>query len=353
MKPVSVLIVDDSVFIRKILEQLLSEDPGIHVLGSACDPIEAREKIKALNPDVLILDIEMPKMDGIEFLEKIMTLRPMPVIMFSSLTQKGALATVRALELGAFDAIGKPIKNQTPETIAQLKEDLISRIYAAATSRHTHKRPMRSTSQSQIVPFHIHPSKSDYIIAIGASTGGVEALRDVFLQLPSNVPPIVITQHMPSSFTTSFATRLNELSHVNVCEAENHQRLKPGHAYLAPGGFHMRVVRVGKDLVCKIEEGPTVSGHKPSVDVLFQSVAQAAGSRAVGVILTGMGRDGAQGLKDMRKVGAHTIGQNEATAIVYGMPRVAHEMGAVCIQVPLLDIPKEMLGFCQKGKDSA
>lgn len=352
--PISVLIVDDSALIRQIFSEMLSSEPDIKVIGTAADPYDAREKIKKLNPDVITLDIEMPKMDGLSFLEKIMTLRPMPVIMASSLTQNGAEATIKALEIGAFDTVAKPVSNQTRNTLSILKEELVSKIRAAASANMaSHTTSRMAPSSNLIVPFHPTSPLQRHMIAIGSSTGGVEALREVFIRLPANVPPIVITQHMPASFTGSFAARLNSLSQVEVCEATNHERIKPGHAYIAPGGMHMKVVRIGSELVCKLEEGAPVSGHKPSVDVLFHSVAEAMGPRAVGVILTGMGKDGAIGLKAMRESGAYTIGQNQATCVVYGMPQAASKIGATQVELALNDIPERMLRACEKAERAA
>lgn len=350
-KPITVLVVDDSALIRQMFRDMLSSEPDIEVLDTACDPLEARDKIKKLNPDVLTLDIEMPKMDGLSFLEKVMTLRPMPVIMCSSLTQKGADETVRALEIGAFDYISKPVTNQTRDTIGALKEQLVTKVRAAAKanlSSHTARRRAPDAPPA-IVPYNPPGGKSRHIIAIGSSTGGVEALREIFLRLPANSPPIVITQHMPETFTKSFAARLNSLSQLNVSEAVNHARLKDGHAYIAPGGStHLKVVKIGGDYVCKLEEAPPVSSHRPSVDVLFRSVAEAAGAKAIGVILTGMGKDGAEGMKMMRDSGAYNIGQNQATCVVYGMPQVAHKLGATHIELPLNDIPAAILKQCER-----
>lgn len=346
-RPITVLIVDDSALIRKMFSSLLSQEPDIEVLDTACDPFEAREKIKKLNPDVLTLDIEMPRMDGISFLEKIMTLRPMPVIMISSLTQKGADISLRALELGAFDTIAKPVDQQTPQTIALLKNDLIAKVRAAASANIRGRARSNLPAISAILPFN--PTASvRHIIAVGASTGGVETLKDIFSRLPANTPPMVITQHMPERFTQSFAARLDSVSQMRVTEAANHDRLMPGHAYIAPGGQHLKLVRVGAEYVCKLEDGPTVSGHKPSVDVLFHSVASAVGPRAVGIILTGMGKDGAEGMKAMRDAGAYTIGQNEASCVVYGMPQAAMKAGAVMIETSLEELPKQLLNYCEK-----
>ncbi|MDR3423869.1 MAG: chemotaxis response regulator protein-glutamate methylesterase [Alphaproteobacteria bacterium] len=349
-KKIRVLIVDDSFLIRQMFSEMLAAEPDIEVLDTASDPYDAREKIKRLNPDVLTLDIEMPKMDGLSFLEKIMTLRPMPVVMASSLTQKGAEATLKALEMGAFDYVSKPQLKQTPDTIGALKDELVAKVRAASKANIVRRGNVHSSATtSLVVPFHPPGGKARHIIAIGASTGGVEALREVFLRLPANCPPIVVTQHMPQAFTKSFADRLNGLSQVTVSEAVNHARLKDGCAYIAPGNLHLKLVKVGADFVCKLEDSPPVSGHRPSVDALFHSVAEVAGSRAVGVILTGMGKDGSEGMKAMRDCGAYNIGQNEASCVVYGMPQVAAKVGAVHVEMALRDITAAVLRFCERG----
>jgi two-component system chemotaxis response regulator CheB len=347
MKKITVLIVDDSALIRQMFKEMLSSESDIEVVDTASDPIDAREKIKRYNPDVLTLDIEMPKMDGLTFLEKIMALRPMPVIMISSLTQRGADETIRALELGAFDYLGKPVTNQTRETIGALKDQLVAKVRAAAIANiqsRSHSRHMLSSGE--VLAFHPPTGKSSHIIAMGSSTGGVEALRNIFVKMPSNCPPIVIAQHMPEAFTKSFAARLNGLSQVSISEATNHARLQDGHAYIAPGNMHLKIIKIATDYVCKLEDSPPVSSHKPSVDVLFHSVADAAGGHAIGVILTGMGKDGAEGLKAMRDAGAYTIGQNESSCVVYGMPKVAKKLGATHIELPLMDIPAAVLKRC-------
>lgn len=351
MKKITVLIVDDSALIRHMFSDMLSSEPDITVLGTASDPFDAREKIKQLNPDVLTLDIEMPKMDGLSFLEKIMTLRPMPVIMVSSLTQKGAEETLRALELGAYDYLSKPVSNQNADTIGLLKEELVAKVRAAANAN-MKPRSMsarHANTSTEQASFNPPGGKSKYIIAIGASTGGVEALREVFIKLPENAPPIVVTQHMPGAFTKSFAERLNNISKITVSEAVNYGRLQAGHAYIAPGGdCHLRIARLGGHIICKVEAGPPVSGHRPSVDALFHSVAEIMGSHAVGVILTGMGKDGALGMKAMHEAGAYNIGQNQGTCVVYGMPQMAKKMGAIDIELPLSAIPSAMLKLCER-----
>jgi two-component system chemotaxis response regulator CheB len=272
--------------------------------------------------------------------------------MVSSLTQKGAEATIRALEIGAFDYVGKPVFNQNRETIGALKTLLLEKIRAAANANIAQRGATHEAAAPLIAPFHPQ-GIPDKIIAIGASTGGVEALREVFLRLPANAPPIVVTQHMPEAFTKSFAARLNGLSQVTVSEAVSHARLKAGCAYLAPGNKHLKIIKIGAEFVCKLDDGAPVSGHRPSVDVLFHSVAEAAGARAVGVILTGMGKDGAEGMKHMRERGAYNIGQNKTTCVVYGMPQMAAKAGATHRELSLADIPAAVLKLCEKQGEEA
>lgn len=338
MSKIKVLIVDDSAFVRQVLTDMLAKEPGIQVVGAVPNPIIAREMIKSLNPDVLTLDVEMPRMDGLSFLEKIMTLRPMPVVMISSLTQQGAEAAVRALELGAFDFVAKPSIGLI-DGLNGLKEEIVLKIKAAAVARIrplSEERPVRIASG---VTFR----SSEKIIAIGASTGGVEALQELLSAFPADCPAIVIAQHMPPMFTASFAARLNQCCAVTVSQAVDGERVLPGHAYIAPGGLHLQLARNGANYVCSVNEEPPVSGHRPSVDVLFRSVARFAGANAVGVILTGMGKDGAAGLLEMRKAGASTIGQDEATCVVYGMPKAAHDIGATEAEYPLHKIAGQAL----------
>lgn len=349
MKPISVLIVDDSAFIRQMFTEILSSEPDIKVVGVATDPYDARAKIKELNPDVITLDIEMPKMDGLSFLEKIMALRPMPVLMVSSLTQNGADEAIRALEIGAFDYVGKPVHQQTRDTLNALKDELVSKVRAAVGAGLAKRSMARAArgAKAQPVPFNPAQTARYPVIAIGSSTGGVETLIDIFFHLPENAPPIVITQHMPPNFTRSFAARLNNLSLLNVSEAVENMPLRPGHAYIAPGNRHLQIMP-GKDgLVCHLDDGPAVLNHRPSVNVLLESVAAAAGANAVGVILTGMGRDGADGLLRMRKLGARTIAQDEGSSIVYGMPKSAMQIGAAEMECALQDIPRQVLKLCE------
>lgn len=348
MKPITVLIVDDSATIRRLLTAVLSADPEIQVVGAAPEPSVARQMIKDLNPDVITLDVEMPHMNGLEFLEKIMRLRPQPVVMVSTLTQKGAEVTLAALELGAIDYYAKPTEN----VVALLEAggaELIEKVKNAAQAhvrpRSTPHQPPAAPSASD-VPFD--PGNS--LVAIGSSTGGVEALIEVLSHFPANCPPTVITQHMPAHFTTSFANRLDRLCRPKVAEAVDGATLAPGHIYLAPGGEqHLEVSGVGT-YRCRLVDADPVNGHRPSVDVLFRSVARHVKERAIGVQLTGMGRDGASGLLEMRQVGAATLGQDEASSVVYGMPRVAFEIGAVENQLPLEKIGPEILRLC-KGRN--
>lgn len=343
------LIVDDSATMRGLITAALQRDPGIEVVGQATCAAEARQAIKTLNPDVLTLDIEMPAMNGLEFLEKIMRLRPMPVVMVSTLTSRGADATLQALELGAFDCVAKP-------SVAGLHafDALAATVRAAARARvrpRLHPVPGRPAPMARPLPGYRPDGR---VLAIGSSTGGVEALLAILTQLPANCPPTVITQHMPEAFTRSFAERLNRACAAEVSEATDGAPLLPGRIYLAPGGpAHLQIAGSGT-WRCRLRADDPVSGHRPSVDVLFASVAKAAGPRALGVILTGMGRDGAQGLLAMRQGGARTLGQDEASCVVYGMPKVAFEVQAVEKQVRLEGIAAEIIEITnlQRGKES-
>ncbi len=341
-----VLIVDDSALIREILSSVLQSDSELEVVGTAADPLVARQMIKDLNPDVLTLDIEMPRMDGLAFLEKVMTLRPMPVIMVSTLTQKGAITTLRALELGAVDFVAKPTSDlQTG--IASLGNELIPKIKSAARiNMQAGYRPSSAPAKPTTVPPNADYASEHMAIAIGASTGGVVALRTVLCGLPVNAPPVLITQHMPPKYTKSFAERLNQVCAATVVEARHGQQVRPGHVYIAPGGQHLELKRNRGGYLCRVFEGLSVSGHCPSVDVLFTSFAENAGDQAVGAILTGMGRDGAVGLLQMRRAGARTFGQSEASCVVYGMPRAASEIGAVTSELPLNQIAPAILQAC-------
>ena len=340
-KPVRVLIVDDSAVIRQLLSMLLSDDPEIEVVGTASDPYIARERIKALNPDVVTLDVEMPNMDGVTFLRKIMTLRPMPVVMVSTLTQAGAEITIEALEIGAVDFIAKPTVD-VANALTALATELQAKIKSAAHARVGIRRvpaPLRQRERPL--------GRSEKIVAVGASTGGVEALKALLMDMPAECPPILITQHMPPRFTAAFAERLNRECPMTVSEAKHDDPVEPNHAYIAPGSHHLELVRSGGHYKCRLDDGPTVSGHRPSVDVLFKSVAHIAGKAAIGVILTGMGKDGSNGLLDMRTAGAITLGQDEASSLIYGMPRAAFERGAVMRQVSLSHMADAILDACE------
>jgi two-component system, chemotaxis family, protein-glutamate methylesterase/glutaminase len=321
---IKVLVVDDSATMRALIIDALRADPDIHVVGQAADPIEARSAIKDLNPDVVTLDIEMPNMNGLEFLERLMRLRPIPVVMVSTLTQRGADISIAALELGAIDCIGKPVAGG-----GEGFRELASKVKAAAQARlQAAGAPAPTPSRTE------EYSPSGAVVAIGASTGGVEALIKVITAFPANCPPTLITQHMPVTFTASLAARLDRLGAPGVSVAQDGDELRVGQVYLAPGDRHLRVTG-GRTLRCRLGDDGPVSGHKPSVDALFGSVAESCGARAVGVILTGMGKDGAAGLLAMRQAGAATFGQDQDTSVVFGMPRAAFELGAVGRQLAL------------------
>jgi len=345
---IKVLVVDDSALIREVLTRTLARDGDIEVIGVASDPLEARQKIKTLTPDVVTLDIEMPNMNGLAFLDKLMRLHPLPVVMVSTLTKKGASETLLALELGAVDFVAKPSADLSGG-IEAFGADLREKVRAAAHSRV--KMPgTAGGSQAKLVTA---AAPAGTVIAIGASTGGVDAIRTVLTQMPLDCPPIVIAQHMPPGFTRRFAARLDELCDIDVSEVEDRMPLRDGHAYVAAGDRHMRIERVSGQFRARLGEDALVSGHRPSVDVLFQSVAKVAGSLSVGVILTGMGRDGATGLKTMRDAGAYTIGQSASSALVYGMPRVAFEEGAVIEQVAVEAVAGRVAAALTRLKSAA
>jgi two-component system chemotaxis response regulator CheB len=348
MKNVRVLVVDDSSTMRSLISNALSRDDEIEVVGQARDALEAREAMKALDPDVVTLDVEMPNMNGIEFLEKIMRLRPTPVIMVSNLTSHGTEETIRALEIGAFDCVAKPSSGE-----AMIFADLPAKVKAAAAARPQMAQARLRRGSGAEKPTTVHSDyKSDgKVVAIGASTGGVEALIAVISRFPANCPPTVITQHMPGTFTKSFADRLNRLCLPRVCEASDGAPLQQGLVYLAPGGIAHLEVAGGKQMICRLNTTGPINGHRPSVDVLFESVAETVGSRSVGVILTGMGRDGAEGLVSIRKAGGRTLGQDPTTSLVYGMPKVAFERGCVERQLPLERIGNEILRLTNRNEE--
>lgn len=337
---IRVLIVDDSATARAVLREILESDPTIEVVATASDAYVARDKIVELKPDVVCLDVEMPRMDGITFLKRLMHYMPVPVVMVSSLTQNGAKTTLEALEAGAVDFVGKP-HSHIYDGVETMREELLSKIKMASRVR-VRQRSLQSVQQANMTSLAETTHK---ILAIGASTGGTEALKDVLMGLPRNAPGTIIVQHMPSNFTGPFAERLNGLCAMEVREAKNGDSITPGVALIAPGDYHMVVRRSGARYYVEIGSGDKVSGHRPSADVLLNSVAKIAGVNAIGVILTGMGGDGARGLLAMRNAGAHTIGQDEASCIVYGMPKVAYELGAVERQLALSKIPQGILDF--------
>lgn len=345
MGKIRVLCVDDSALMRQLMTEIINSHADMEMVASAPDPLVARDMIKEFNPDVLTLDVEMPRMDGLDFLEKLMRLRPMPVVMVSSLTGKGSEVTLRALELGAVDFVTKPSLGIREGMLAY--SQMIADKVRAASRAKLHARG----AQPAPVMLKAGPLlSSEKLIAIGASTGGTEAIRHVLQPLPATSPALLITQHMPPGFTRSFAERLNKLCQITVKEAEDGERILPGHAYIAPGAMHLELVRSGANYQVKLNEGPPVNRHKPSVDVLFKSVAQYAGRNAVGVILTGMGNDGAAGLLAMNKAGAWTIAQNEASCVVFGMPREAIALGGASEVVDLHQISQHMLVKISAGQ---
>lgn len=345
---IKVLIVDDSALIRGVMKEIINSQPDMEVVGVAPDPLVARDLIKQTNPDVLTLDVEMPKMDGLDFLERLMRLRPMPVVMVSSLTERGSEVTMRALELGAVDFVTKP-KASIQSGLLEYTELITDKIRIASRAK---VKALSAAAGAQgaaagISLAHVRNplTSSEKLIIIGASTGGTEAIKEFLVQLPPDCPGILITQHMPPGFTRSFANRLDKLSRISVKEAEGGERILPGHAYLAPGHSHLLLVRSGANYMTKLDQGPPVNRHRPSVDVLFHSAAISAGKNAVGVILTGMGKDGAAGMLEMRKAGAYNLAQDEASCVVFGMPKEAIAVGATHEVAPLHDLPGRVLEF--------
>lgn len=327
---IRVLIIDDSSFIRLTLRKILDSDPAIEVVGEAIDPFDAREKIKALNPDVLTLDIQMPKMDGITFLEKLMSLRPMPVVMVSTLTEKGAVETLKCLELGAIDYVSKPTENLM-DNIHRISVELCEKVKTAARAQVRFSKapsplPLSSSHSSEKPQPGLNYSR---LVYIGSSTGGVEALMTIISQLPAHCPPIFIVQHMPEKFTASFAERLNRLCKPHVFEAKNNMKVHSNCVYLAPGHAHMIVEKTSFGLQIRLHDGDNITGHKPSVSVLFDSAIAVSPKHSMALMLTGMGKDGALSMKDLRDAGALTYGQNEESCVVYGMPKAAKDAGAI------------------------
>ncbi|KLJ02779.1 chemotaxis response regulator protein-glutamate methylesterase [Luteimonas sp. FCS-9] len=353
MTPVRVLVVDDSAVVRQLLTELLSADRDIEVVGSAADPLLAREKIKRLAPDVLTLDVEMPRMDGLVFLDNLMRLRPMPVVMVSSLTERGADITLQALALGAVDFVAKPRIN-VAHGLEDYAQEIAAKVKAAARAQvRSAPRPASRHASGPAAPAAAAPvalryRTTDRLIAIGASAGGTEAIRVVLEAMPPDAPAIVLTQHIPASFSTPFAERLDRHCAMLVREARDGETILPGHAYLPPGDHHLRVVRDGARWRCRLDPGPPVNRHRPAVDVLFRSVAQAAGANAVAAILTGMGDDGARGLLELREAGAATLVQDEASSVVWGMPGAAWKLGAAQECLPLERIAQRLLTLARR-----
>lgn len=345
---IKVLIVDDSALIRSVMSEIIGSQPDMEVVGVAPDPIVARELIKQTNPDVLTLDVEMPRMDGLDFLEKLMRLRPMPVVMVSSLTERGSEITMRALELGAVDFVTKP-KLSIQSGMREYAEMIADKIRIASKVRirpRTIQHSEVKSSGDSALPMIRNPlTSSEKLIIIGASTGGTEAIKSFLMQMPSDCPGILITQHMPEGFTRSFAKRLDGLCKIAVSEAVGGERVLPGHAYIAPGHSHLLLARSGANYVTKLDDGEPVNRHRPSVDVLFRSAAASAGKNAVGVILTGMGKDGAQGMLEMKNAGAYNFAQDEASCVVFGMPREAIAVGASHEVASLNELPAKVLQY--------
>lgn len=344
---IKVLVIDDSAMIRKIFSQELAKDPEIEVVGTAPDPIVGRDQIVYLKPDVITLDVEMPRMDGLTFLEKLMKHYPMPVVVVSSLATRGGEVALRAMELGAVEVISKP---GSAYSVGDMSEQLIEKVKAASKVK-VFKSPTlsaNSVSSSRIASSAISVKTTNKIIAIGASTGGTEALREVLVNMPANSPPIVIVQHMPQNFTKAFADRLNSICSIQVKEAVDGEYLSVGKALIAPGNKHMEIRRSGTSYYVSLIDGPMMFHQRPAVEILFNSVAKYAGKNAVGAILTGMGKDGAQGLLNMRMAGANTVAQDEKSSVVFGMPKEAIDLGAAQTVQPLSNIAKTLIDFCNQ-----
>ena len=355
MAKTRVVVVDDSALVRGLLAEIINRQPDMECVGAASDPLVAREMIRKLNPDVITLDVEMPRMDGIDFLSKLMRLRPMPVVMVSTLTERGAEVTLRALELGAVDFVAKP-KIGVANGLRLLAEDITDKVRTAARA-HVRRLPPAAAAAAVASPgtpaaMGVRPAalvanlgrlSTEKIIFIGASTGGTEATKEVLMNLPPDAPAVVITQHMPPGFTKSYATRLDSLCRIRVKEAVDGDRILPGHAYIAPGGLHLSVERSGANYVARVRDGEPVNRHKPSVEVLFDAAAKVVGPNALGVMLTGMGADGARAMKTMRDAGSWNVCQDEASCVVFGMPREAIAAGAAHEVLPLQRIAPALI----------
>ncbi|MBA4341945.1 MAG: chemotaxis response regulator protein-glutamate methylesterase [Methylibium sp.] len=353
MAKTKVVVVDDSALVRSILTEIINRQPDMECTGAASDPLMAREMIRNLNPDVITLDVEMPKMDGLDFLSRLMRLRPMPVVMVSTLTERGAEVTLKALELGAIDFVAKP-KIGVADGIRLLAQDITDKIRIAAKA-HIRRAPAPAPAAAPGAPVakpvtmaSVGRLSTEKIIFIGASTGGTEATKDVLVNLPADCPAVVITQHMPPGFTKSYAARLDGLCKIRVKEAQDGERILPGHGYIAPGGFHLSVERSGANYIARVQDGEPVNRHKPSVEVLFNSAARVVGPNALGIMLTGMGADGARAMKVMKDAGSYNYVQDEASCVVFGMPREAIAAGAADEVLPLSQIASHLIDRLRK-----
>ncbi|SHN19984.1 chemotaxis response regulator protein-glutamate methylesterase [Rhizobacter sp. OV335] len=351
MAKTRVVVVDDSALVRSLLTEIINRQPDMECIGAASDPLVAREMIRNLNPDVITLDVEMPRMDGIDFLSKLMRLRPMPVVMVSTLTERGADVTLRALELGAIDFVAKP-KIGVADGLKLLAEDITDKVRIAAKAhiRKLHVPSSAPAADGTAAP--VRPAapmaslgrlSTEKIIFIGASTGGTEATKEVLINLPPDCPAVMITQHMPPGFTRSYAARLDGLCRIRVKEAQDGERVLPGHAYIAPGGLHLSVERSGANYIARVQDGEPVNRHKPSVEVLFKSAARVVGPNALGIMLTGMGADGAKAMRELRDAGSYNLVQDEASCVVFGMPREAINAGAAHEVLPLTQIAPHLI----------
>lgn len=344
-----VVVVDDSALVRSLLTEIINRQSDMVCIGAAADPLVAREMIRELNPDVITLDVEMPRMDGIDFLSKLMRLRPMPVVMVSTLTERGADVTMRALELGAVDFVAKP-KIGIADGLRLLADDITEKVRIASKA-HVRKHHVpapaaagtAAPAKPPAAPASVGRLSTEKLIFIGASTGGTEATKEVLVNLPPDCPAVVITQHMPPGFTRSYAARLNGLCRISVKEAEDGERILPGHAYIAPGGLHLSVERSGANYIARVQEGEPVNRHRPSVEVLFKSAARVVGPNAIGIMLTGMGADGAKAMKELRDAGSYNYVQDEASCVVFGMPREAINAGAAHEVLPLTQIAPKLI----------
>ena len=350
MAKIRVVVVDDSALVRSLLAEIINRQHDMQCVGAASDPLVAREMIRTLNPDVITLDVEMPRMDGLEFLSRLMRLRPMPVVMVSTLTEQGAETTLRALEMGAVDFVAKP-RLGVSQGLKELSGDIVDKIRVAAGAQ-VRRLSNPAPASAAAAPGGAAPARAatalprlstEKIVCIGASTGGTEAIRELLTPLPADAPAVVITQHMPAGFTTSFAARLNGLCRIRVAEARDRERILPGHAYIAPGGRHLRIERSGSNYLAVLDDSEPVNRHRPSVEVLFQSAARTLGPNAIGIMLTGMGADGAAAMREMKDAGSYNYVQDEASCVVFGMPRMAIQHGAAHEVLPLSQIAPALL----------